>query len=85
VILLMFIGIIIDRRASVPAGLISLDVAFYIVTEQIGIAISSVGAFSAVGVGIVILLLDSGWQTLRGFFLAGLPETVRACLPPIHK
>ncbi len=85
VILLMFIGIIIDRRAFVTAGLISLGVAIYIVAEQIGIAISSVGAFSAVGVGIVVLLLGSGWQTLRGFFLAGLPETVRDRLPPIHK
>ncbi len=84
VTLMVLVGIIIDRRAFVTSGLISLGAALAIITRETGLDVSSVSAFAFMAVGIIVLLLGSGWQTLRGFILAGLPEGITGKVPPVQ-
>lgn len=77
------LGIIIDRRAFVTAGMISLGVAFGIITQETSWQISSVVAFCFFAVGIVVLLLGSGWRSLRRFFLSGMPDNIKFIVPPV--
>lgn len=80
---LMAIGIIIDRRAFVTSGLISLGVALFILTKDAGVTATNISALSLLGVGVIVLLLGTGWQKLRGFALNFLPQSWKERLPPI--
>lgn len=82
VAVLMLIGVVIDRRAFVTSGLISLGVAFYMLTQEFGINTSNITAISAIGVGVVVLLIGSGWNRLRKFVLGILPANITGFLPP---
>lgn len=84
VTLMVLVGIIIDRRAFVTSGLISLGAALAVITRETGLDVSSVSAFAFMAVGVIVLLLGSGWQTLRGFILAGLPEAITMKVPPVQ-
>jgi len=79
---MILIGILIDRRAFVTSGLLSLGAAFYVLTDQFGIDVSSITAFSLLAVGIVVLLLGTGWQSLRKVILGAMPTSLTASLPP---
>lgn len=81
--LMILIGIIIDRRAFVTSGLISLGVALGIITRETGFDISSITAFAFLAVGVIVLLLGAGWQQLRAFVLGAVPESIQAKLPPV--
>ena len=81
VTLMVLVGIIIDRRAFVTSGLISLGAALAVITRETGIDVSSVTAFAFMAVGVIVLLLGSGWQALRRFILAGLPEGITDRVP----
>jgi hypothetical protein len=83
VTLMVLIGIIIDRRAFVTSGLISLGAALGIITQQTGIDVSSISAFAFLAVGVIVLLLGSGWQKLRGIFVGLLPDALRDRIPPV--
>ena len=85
VTLMVLVGIIIDRRAFVTSGLISLGAALGIITQQTGIEFSSVGAFAFLAVGIIVLLLGTGWQKLRAFVLGAFPDSWQAKLPPVAR
>jgi len=82
VTVMILIGILIDRRAFVTSGLLSLGAAFYVLTDQFGIDVSSITAFSLLAVGIVVLLLGTGWQSLRKVILGAMPTSLTASLPP---
>ena len=82
VVLMMLIGIVIDRRGFVTAGLISLGVAVYVIASQIGFDYSSLGAFAVLAVGIIVLALGTGWRRLRGIILVALPQGLRKRLRP---
>ena len=85
VTLMVLIGIIIDRRAFVTSGLISLGAALAIITREIGIDISSITAFTFLAVGVIVLLLGSGWQQLRALFVEAMPEAIRSRVPPVQR
>ncbi len=80
---MIVVGIIIDRRAFVTSGLISLGVALYILTKDAGITVSNVTSFSFLAVGIIVLLLGSGWQWLREKVVNKLPSGWQSKLPPV--
>ncbi|WP_162894969.1 hypothetical protein [Rhizobium terrae] len=84
VVVLMAIGLVIDRRAFVTSGLLSLIAAVGSILShgEIGggsavfIALSIVGAF--------VLAIGIGWPQLRRLALGGLPEDLKAKLPPLR-
>ena len=85
VTLMVLIGIIIDRRAFVTSGLLSLGAALAIITREIGVDISSITAFAFLAVGVIVLLLGSGWQQLRALFVEAMPEAIRSRVPPVQR
>jgi len=80
---MIIVGIVIDRRAFVTAGLISMGVAIYIITDFSGFNSTVIIALSLVAVGIIVLSLGSSWQRLRAIFVSRLPDNVQKVLPPI--
>ncbi len=82
VAVMMGIGILIDRRAFVTAGLISLGAAIYTLVWKAGLEFSSLSAFAILAVGVIVLMLGTGWRQLRRAFLARLPNGLRQRLPP---
>jgi hypothetical protein len=80
---MILVGIIIDRRAFVTSGLLSLGVALYTITASVGISLSSIGAFSFLAVGIIVLLLGTGWHFLRKSVVHKLPDSWQSVLPPV--
>ena len=80
--LLMVAGIIIDRRAFVTSGLISLGIALYALFSRAGVTWSSLTPFVLLMVGITVLLLGTGWAWLCQLLLAVLPQSLRDRLPP---
>ena len=80
---MMLIGIIIDRRAFVTSGLISLGAAILVLARAAQIEMGGVAAMAVMLVGIVVLVLGIGWLRLRRLLLAALPQPVRSSLPPV--
>ncbi len=65
--LFMLIGLVIDRRAFVTAGILSLGYALsaLIKNSVIGFDNGNLFAWSALTVGVVVLVLGIGWQPIR--------------------
>ena len=84
---MMLVGIVIDRRAFVTSGLISLGAAiYYIFARKSGFAEQfQAAAFSFVAVGLVVLSLGSCWRASRRLIVPRLPLAVQAKLPPVRK
>lgn len=80
---LMLIGIVIDRRAFVTSGLISLGAAIVIITREADIDMSELAALPVFLVGLIVLTLGTGWQFLRRIVVANLPEAIRLKVPPL--
>ncbi len=78
----MLIGILIDRRAFVTSGLISLGVAIAAIAQEANIDMSEFVTLPLFAVGLIVLVLGIGWQRLRSIFLNLLPESVTELLPP---
>lgn len=85
IIALMATGIIIDRRAFVTSGLISLGVALYALFFQAGISATGLTPFVVLMVGITVLLLGTGWVRLRAILLGLFPHSLREMLPPVRR
>jgi len=83
VAVLMLVGIVIDRRAFVTSGLISLGAAILILARVADLGLSNVAAVAVLLVGLIVLVLGIGWQRLRRVLLAGLPGDLRKRLPPV--
>lgn len=82
---MILVGILIDRRAFVTSGLLSLGAAFFILTENTGFDFSTVIGGVFVAVGAVVLLLGSGWARLRKIMVNGLvPEEAADWIPPVR-
>ncbi len=79
---MVLVGIVIDRRAFVTSGLISLGVALGIITEKTGIETSNITALVFLSVGIIVLFLGSGWQQLRRLLIGLLPQVISGRVPP---
>lgn len=80
----MLIGLIIDRRAFVTAGILSLGYALSALIKNAvtGFDTSYLFAWSALAVGITVLLLGVGWLPLRARLLTVLPAAIRERVPP---
>lgn len=82
VIILMFIGVLIDRRAFVTAGLVSLGSAVGYFLGDVDFTASSTFGFALLVVGVVVLLLGVNWQGLRRVVLRLLPRAWRTAFRP---
>lgn len=85
VALFMLIGVIIDRRAFVTAGILSLGYALSTLfkSSAIGLQADNLFAYSALAVGITILVLGIGWQPIRARIVMMLPAAIRDRVPPV--
>lgn len=79
---MMAIGVVIDRRAFVTSGLVSLGVAIFVLSREADIAVGSTEALAILAVGLIVLAMGTGWRGLRRIALSGLPQTMRDRLPP---
>jgi hypothetical protein len=88
VLLLMLIGIVLDRRAFVTSGLISFGYAFKVLLTEGGLAQALASTDTLVfltflAIGVVVLSLGIGWQPLRRIIVSNLPDGVRDLVPPV--
>jgi hypothetical protein len=79
---LMLIGLIIDRRAFVTSGLVSLGAALYGIFRQGNAQVDTYVFITLLTVGIIVLVIGTGWMPLRRFVMRLLPATIQARLPP---
>lgn len=89
VVLLMLIGIILDRRAFVTSGLISFGYAFKVLLTEGGLAQALASADTMIfvtflAIGVVVLSLGIGWQPLRRLVVGKMPEGLRDLVPAIR-
>ncbi len=80
---MILVGIIIDRRAFVTSGLISLGVAVYILTEGIGLSSGFLFHATMLALGIIILSIGAGWNYARRNIVSRLPEMIKNKVPAI--
>ncbi len=80
VALFMLVGLVIDRRAFVTSGLLSLGGAIWTMLSQIGAALDSYVFVAFAAVGVTVLVIGIFWQTLRRIVIDLLPEMIKARL-----
>lgn len=83
VAVMMVVGIVIDRRAFVTSGLISLGIAIYTLAQQFDLDFSALGAGAFLIVGLIVLTLGSSWQLMRQIIVACLPGIIQSRVPPV--
>lgn len=83
VIVLMVIGIVIDRRAFVTAGLISLGTAITTLVSEFGGEIEDYSGLTILIIGLIVLSLGSNWQRIRRMIVGRFPDRLQARLPPV--
>ncbi|MBB4955266.1 multidrug transporter EmrE-like cation transporter [Agrobacterium vitis] len=81
---LMLIGLIIDRRAFVTSGLVSMLIIAYAVFRSASLNTDSVIYLALLTVGAVVLTIGIGWQGLRRLLVGRLPPALQQRLPPVH-
>ncbi|GIL02355.1 MAG: hypothetical protein BroJett030_22540 [Alphaproteobacteria bacterium] len=79
---MMLTGIVIDRRAFVTSGLVSLGAAILVLARVADFQAGDVAAVAVLLVGLIVLVLGVGWLRLRRLLLAVLPPVLRDRLPP---
>jgi hypothetical protein len=79
---LMLIGLIIDRRAFVTSGLVSLGAALYGIFRQGNAQVDTYVFSTLLTVGVIVLVIGTGWMPLRRFVMRQLPAAMQARLPP---
>ena len=89
VVLLMLIGIILDRRAFVTSGLISFGYAFKVLVTEGGLTQVLASAdtlmfLTFLAIGVVVLSLGIGWQPLRRVIVGNLPAGLKDLVPPVR-
>ncbi|MGQ3211058.1 MAG: hypothetical protein ACT6U0_02155 [Shinella sp.] len=84
VIVLMAIGLIIDRRAFVTSGLVSLGLAIASLLQGIEAAPEGYVFLTLLIVGVVVLTIGIGWPHFRRWAVAPLPMTLKEKLPPLR-
>ncbi len=83
VTVMAMIGLVIDRRAFVTSGLLSLGTALAVFWQETGLDLQGSLAGVLVAVGLIVLLIGSGWRALRRAIVTALPEQVQSKLPPV--
>lgn len=85
VTIMVMIGIVIDRRAFVTSGLVSLIIAFAAFFNQ-GLTSLFRGnswAIATLVVGLLVLTLGIGWHVIRRYVVEALPDAWQRRLPPV--
>ncbi|MDK4738639.1 hypothetical protein PH547_07095 [Rhizobium sp. CNPSo 3464] len=84
VVVMMLIGLIIDRRAFVTAGLMSLGVAIGAILRQNNAGLDKVSFIVLMIVGLIVLVIGVGWPHLRRAVVRLLPASVQGRLPALR-
>ena len=89
VVVLMLIGIVLDRRAFVTSGLLSFGYAFKVLLTEGGLAQALASTDTLVfltflAIGVVVLSLGIGWQPLRRVIVRLLPDGLQDMIPPVR-
>ena len=84
VAIMMLIGLIIDRRAFVAAGLLSLGVAIGTILRQNNAGLDKVSFIVLMIVGLVVLVIGVGWPHLRRATVRLLPLSMQGRLPALR-
>ncbi|MBN8951325.1 MULTISPECIES: hypothetical protein [unclassified Rhizobium] len=84
VLVMMLIGLIIDRRAFVTAGLVSLGLATAAILRHNDAGLDKVGFLVLMIVGLVVLVIGIGWTDLRRIVVRRLPASMQARLPALR-
>jgi hypothetical protein len=84
VVILMAIGLIIDRRAFVTSGLISLIAAVGSILSRGTLDGRGTVFIALLIVGVVVLTIGVGWPKLRRLVVGLFPEGLKAKLPPLR-
>ncbi|WFU00536.1 hypothetical protein QA648_10130 [Rhizobium sp. CB3171] len=84
VVVMMLIGLIIDRRAFVTAGLMSLGVAIGAILRQNNAGLDKVSFIVLMIVGLIVLVIGVGWPHLRRAVVRLLPASVQGKLPALR-
>lgn len=89
VLLLMLIGIVLDRRAFVTSGLLSFGYAFRVLLTEGGFtevfaAGETLVFVTLLTIGVVVLSLGIGWQPLRRVIVGNLPNGLQSLLPAVR-
>jgi hypothetical protein len=78
----MLLGLVIDRRAFVTSGLISLGFAIFAVMNRSGFQGVKYGFTTVLAVGIVVLAIGIFWVRLRRVVMRGMPVAIVSRLHP---
>ncbi|NTF42683.1 hypothetical protein [Rhizobium rhizogenes] len=81
VLVMMLIGLIIDRRAFVTAGLVSLGLATGAILRHNDAGLDKIGFLVLMIVGLVVLVIGIGWADLRRIVVRRLPLSIQGKLP----
>jgi len=84
VLVMMLIGLVIDRRAFVTAGLVSLGLATAAILRHNNAGLDKVGFLVLIIVGLVVLVIGIGWTDLRRIVVRRLPAGMQARLPALR-
>ncbi|MGN7804992.1 hypothetical protein ACTJKE_20050 [Ensifer sp. 22521] len=76
----MLVGLVIDRRAFVTSGLLSLGGAIWTMLSQTGASLDSYVFIAFAVVGVTVLFIGIFWQRLRRMVMDLLPQTITARL-----
>ncbi len=83
VVVFMVIGLVIDRRAFVTSGLLSLGLAIWTILQRGGIDFGDYFSVTVLAVGVVVLMVGIFWQALRRTVLSVLPGSITRHLHPV--
>ncbi len=81
--LFMLTGIAIDRRAFVTAGILSLGYVISTLIKGVNFESNNLFAISALAVGIIVLVIGTGWLPIRARVVAMLPKAIQDLVPPV--
>lgn len=85
VLVFMVIGLIIDRRAFVTSGLLSLGLAIWTILQRGGVDFSDYFSVTVLAVGVVVLMIGIFWQSLRRAIVSLLPAGITSHLHPVYQ
>ncbi len=83
VVVFMVVGLVIDRRAFVTSGLLSLGLAIWTILQRGGIEFGDYFSVTVLAVGVVVLMVGIFWQALRRTVLSVLPGAITRHLHPV--
>lgn len=82
VLAMMIVGLVIERRAFVTSGLISLIVAAAVIFEKADMSWGNTTSIALFIVGLIVLTFGVGWQVLRKLVLRLMPQAIVQAVPP---